>query len=304
MKKYLSLAAALALFAGLLAFSAQAAEGARQAMAVCAATLIPSLLPFFVLANMLSSLGLPELLGGLFGGAMERLLGVSPAGAQAFFLGISGGYPLGATVVAGLRRDGRVDRDEAERLLAFCNDSGPAFILGAAGGVFRSPRAGLLLYVCHVLAAATVGLLFRRKAERSSTAAAPAPMAQPLSQALPAAVSRAVGSTLAVCGYVVLFGALTALAEPLLPPSPLPRALLRGVFELGGGIASMAGLAPEPGMLAAAAFLLGWGGLSVHCQTLGAVADTDISCARHLAGRALCGVIAACYTYVGALALF
>ena len=304
MKKYLPLSIALALFAALLVCSAQAAEGARQAMNVCAATLIPSLLPFFALANLLGALGLPDLLGGLLGGAMERLFRISPAGAQAFFLGISGGYPLGASVVAGLRRDGRVTRDEAERLLAFCNNSGPAFILGAAGGVFRSPAAGLLLYITHILAAVTVGVLFRRGGEaavRESLTPAPA---QPLAQALTVSVSRAVSSTLAVCGYVVLFGALMGLLEPYLTLPPLAYALVRGFLELGGGIASMAGLTPGPVTLAAAAFLLGWGGLSVHCQTLGVLADTDIKCARHLAGRALCGVFAAGYTYLGALILF
>ena len=42
---------------------------------------------------------------------------------------------------------------EAERLLAFCNNSGPAFILGVVGvGVFGSSRVGLLLYLAHAAA--------------------------------------------------------------------------------------------------------------------------------------------------------
>ena len=302
MKKYLPLLLTAGLFAALVLCSAQAAAGARQALGVCAATLIPSLLPFFVLANLLSALGLSQVLGGLFGGVMERLFRVSPAGAQAFFLGLCGGYPLGASVVAGLRRDGQVSRTEAERLLAFCNNSGPAFILGAAGGVFRSPAAGLVLYIAHILAAVTVGVLSRRGAEPTPDRSRPVPASvPPFARALTDAVSRAVAATLSVCGYVTLFGALLALAEPYLALPPLAGALVRGFLELGGGISSMAGLAPTPVHLAAAALLLGWGGLSVHCQTLGAVADTDIRCARHLAGRALCGMIAAAYTYLGAL---
>ena len=309
MKTHLPVLLTLALFAALVPGSAQAAEGARQALGVCAAALVPSLLPFFALAGLLSELGLAALLGGLCGGVIGRLFRVSPAGAQAFLLGLTGGYPLGAALVADLRRSGRVSRGEAERLLAFCNNSGPAFILGAAGGVFRSPAAGLLLYATHVLAAVTVGVLFRAKAAPAATLpAAPAPPEVPapaFSRALTAAVSRAVRSTVSVCGYVVLFGALLGLAAPRLAAlPPLPGALARGFLELGGGIAALAGLTPAPLTLAAAALLLGWGGLSVHCQTLGAVADTDIKCARHLAGRALCGIFAAGYSYLGALLLF
>ncbi len=303
MKKQLPTLMILALFAALVCASGDAAEGARQGLAVCARSLVPSLLPFFVLSNLLSALGLPALLGGLFGGAMERLFAVSPAGAQAFFLGVTGGYPLGAAAVADLRRSGQVSREEAERLLAFCNNSGPAFILGTVGGVFHSPLAGALLYVTHLLGAAAVGLLFRRK-DGGGGAAAPPAEPMPFAQALPAAMGKAVTGVMSVCGYVVMFSALLGMAGPWLALPPLKKALIAGFFELGGGTAALAGLVPEPAALAACALMLGWGGLSVHCQTLGVLADTDISCARHLAGRALCGAISAVFTYIAALALF
>ena len=123
MKKHFPLIMTCAIFLALVLFSAQAAEGARQGLSTCVRTLIPSLFPFFVLARLLSALGLPDLLAGAAGGIMGRLFRVSGGGAQAFFIGISGGYPLGAAVTAQLRRDGRVSREEAERLLAFCNNS-------------------------------------------------------------------------------------------------------------------------------------------------------------------------------------
>ena len=200
MKKYLPLFSVLAIGVGLMCLSREAAAGARNALSVCGATLAPSLLPFFTLSNLLTALGLPALLSGGLGRAVGRMFRVSPAGAQAFILGLSGGSPLGASVTA------LVSKNEGERLAAFCNNSGPAFILGAAGAVFQSPAAGLLLFVTHALGAATVGFLFRGKAVPSGEMPAPPPV-QSFAKALPAAVGKAVSSTLAVCGYVVLFGA-------------------------------------------------------------------------------------------------
>lgn len=297
MKKHISLIAAGALFLCLIAGSARAAEGARNALSLCAVTLIPTLFPFFTLANLLSELGLPDLLGQRLTPLTKKLFRVSGCGAQAFVLGISGGYPLGASVVADLRRRGLISRPEGERLLAFCNNSGPAFILGAAGGVFHSPKAGLLLYLTHILGAVCVGILFRG----NGTADPPLPPSSPslpLSAAFPKALTKAVATTLSVCGYVVFFRAVMALIP--LPPSlpPTGQALFAGILELAGGIASFRGLSPTPEHLALAAFLLGWGGISVHLQTTGVLADTDIKCARHLAGRALCGVFAAIFTFV------
>ena len=304
MKRKLPLYLTAAAFLTLVLLAPRAAEGARQGLSVCAAALIPSLLPFFALSNLLSALGLAELLSGSAGKAAERLFRVSGCGAQAFLLGVAGGYPLGAHAVAELRRKELVSRDEAERLLAFCNNSGPAFILGAAGGILHSPKAGLLLYAAHVLSAVCVGLIFRGKGAGGAPFRAAERRPQSFAEAFPAAVSGALTSTLSVCGYVILFSALLGCVPQLAELPPLPRALLTGFAELGSGVAALRGLPLSPETLAAAAFLLGWGGLSVHAQTLAAVAGTDIACARHLQGRALCGGLAAVFTYVFSLLLF
>jgi sporulation integral membrane protein YlbJ len=304
MKKYVPLLLTLAAFGALTILSRQAAQGARQSLALCAQTLIPSLFPFFVLANLLSALGLPDLLAKRAGGLMQRLFHVSGSGAQAFFLGISGGYPLGASVVAQLRRTGRISRDEAQRLLTFCNNSGPAFIIGAMGGVFHSVRAGLLLYITHVTAALVLGLLQRGPVPKARSAPArPAPPPT-FTAAFGPAVTGALHSTLTVCSYVVLFGALMGMMTPLQQLPPLLAALAAGFWELGSGAAAFEGLSPTPMALAAAAMLLGWGGVSVHCQTMALVADTDIKITRHLLGRAVCGVIAAVLTFCMAQLLF
>ena len=301
MKRNLSLYMASAAFLALVLLAPQAAEGARQGLSVCATALAPSLFPFFVLSNLLSALGLADLLSGTLGKGVERLFRVSASGAQAFLLGVTGGYPLGAHAVAELRRKELVSRDEAERLLAFCNNSGPAFILGAAGGVFRSPKAGLILYAAHVLGAVCTGLVFRGRGSAAPPQKQPPRPSLRFAEAFPAAVTGALSSTLAVCGYVVLFSALLGCLAPLALLPPLPRTVLTGFAELGSGIGAFRGLPVTPDSLAAAALLLGWGGLSVHAQTLAAVAGTDIKCARHLMGRALCGGFAAVFTYAASL---
>ena len=104
-----------------------------------------------------------------------------------------------------------------------------------------------------------------------------------LAQALPEAVRSAVCAVLTVSGFVVTFSVVTGMldASGLLPALVgtlsarlglelhFARALCTGVLELGTGIGAMQGLAPTPGNLALAAFLIGWGGVSVHCPTHG-----------------------------------
>lgn len=296
----------------LLRFPSDAAASARKGLAVCARTIIPSLLPFFVLSGLISALGLPQALAKRAEPLMRRTFGVSGKACAPLILGLTGGYPMGAAAVAELVRAGALSAAEGERLLPFCNNTGPAFIIGAAGtGVFGSAKWGALLYACHILAALSVGLLFSSRKGAAAPSGSPTAV-KSLAQALPGSMRSAVAATLNICGYVVFFSVVTGLLDAAGLFSALAgslsaklglelhfcRSLLTGLLELGSGIGSMEGLAPTGPNLALAAFILGFGGLSVHCQTLAVVADTEMRCVRHFAGRILHGVLSAVFAYL------
>ena len=297
MKNKWSLFAALCALAVLISASRQVIEHCRYGLSLCVELILPSLFPFFIVSGLLSRLGLAGAVEQLLS-PLSRRLPVSGAGTSALLIGLTGGYPLGAAYLADLARDGELTAEEAERLLAFCNNSGPAFLIGAVGtGVFGSPALGLLLYGVHIAAALLTSLLFRKAPAPPCRHSHAAPL--PFAHAFSEAVRQAVISVLSVCGFVVCFtvfsglldangflsaaaGALSALLGPELHWS---RALLTGFWELGGGIGTMWGLQATPLNLALAAALVGWGGLSVHFQTLAAVADTEIKGTLHTAGR-------------------
>ena len=310
-KKLVSFAALtppLALLILLLWMPGAAAEGARSGLSVCAGVIIPSLFPFLVLSALLRAQGLPAALGQRLAPLLSRL-GIPPEAAAPFLLGLCGGYPVGADAVAGLVKDGTLTPAEGERLLPVCNNTGPGFIVGVAGAaVFGSVHAGLLLYLCHVAAAFTLLLLTKKRAvSPGKRAASPAPKGL---SAFPECVSAAVDATLNICGCVVFFSMLTALARTAGIFTALSArlslhfgvelrfaaALLTGLMELGSGMAALRGIPASPQTLALAAFLLGFGGLSVHAQTLYAVSGTKIRCARHFAGRIVHGLLSAAYT--------
>lgn len=119
-------------------------------------------------------------------------------------------------------------------------------------------------------------------------------------------------AVLTVSGFVVTFSVVTGILDVsgLLPAlvgtlaarwgwsCTLPARCARAWLELGTGIGAMQGLTPTPGNLALAAFLIGWGGVSVHCQTAAVIAGTDIKSARHTVGRLLHGAISALCMWV------
>ena len=214
----LPLLAVLCCFSALLLLPEVSAQAARDAMLLCAQTLIPSLFPFFVLSSLLIACGASELLSALLSPLMRPLFGLSGTGAAALALGLCGGYPVGARTAAELVENGALSQEEGERLLAFCNNAGPGFLLGVCGaGVFSSSRAGAALYLIHVAAALCAGLLTCRALPPVPHGTYPhkSAKAQHLSTAFPAAVQNALTGCLNVSAFVVFF---TVLARLLLAP--------------------------------------------------------------------------------------
>lgn len=315
MKKRISLLFSLLLFLLVLGEAKAARDGAVWGLELCRQLLIPSLLPLFTLSGLMSRLGLGALLSRFLGGSMARFFGISGVGASAFILGLCGGYPLGAATAAELYHSGQISREEGEGLLAFCDNTGPAFAVAALGmGAFDSVGAGLFLYVVHVLSAILTGFILRGTSGTSSPAAAAAPL--PFSQALTAAVSAAAKSILGVCTWVIVFSALLfalnargtldlisgTLAVRFGWELSFSRALIWSLFELSGAVGLMARLPLTPLTLSLAAFSLSWGGLCIHFQSLSV--SGDLSVRRRLPGKFLHGLLAAALSYIMSTSFF
>ena len=138
----------------------QAAEAVRQSMQLCAGSVVPSLFPFLVLSAMMMSSNPSAAPSPV--SVLADCLGCSSTGARVFLLSLLGGYPVGPRLIGQLVRRGDLSLPEAEHLLLFCNNAGPAFVLGFVGlGLLGSLRAGVLLYLVHALCALLIALLFR-----------------------------------------------------------------------------------------------------------------------------------------------
>ncbi len=299
--KNAALALLLALFAAaLLLYPAEAAEAARQGLALCLQTVLPSLFPFFVLSSLLVSSGGADALGHVLEPLMRPLFNLSGAGAAAFALGLVGGYPVGARTAAELYRSGALSRSEAERLLSFCSNAGPGFILGVCGAaVLQSARAGAYLYLVHVASAVLTGVLMRRLpgAERAPSPPRGSTQSVRPAAAFPNAVRDSFAAAWSVCGFVVLFAVIVRPVSALLPGRALPI----GLLELTNGVLM---LSPGQSGFVHCAVLLGWGGLSVHAQTLSVLDDTELSAKRYLLGKTMQAALSAPLAWIASEMLF
>jgi sporulation integral membrane protein YlbJ len=309
------IAALAAAAAALVVHTRQSVAAAIEGLTLCANVIIPSLFPFFALSSLVVDTGAARVIGKPLRRVMGPLFNVGGGCASAVVLGFIGGYPVGARTVISLYESGDCTRAEAERLLSFCNNSGPAFIFGVVGaGVFSSGAIGLLLYLIHTAASLIVGVIFRNWKKRD---AAPEGLhaderaAGSFSAAFVASVKSAAQSSLNICGFVIFFTVLIRMLditgvipfvsvllgdifEPLGFDGAWGRRLLTGVIELSSGVWSLKGAASHlTGSVAMAAFMLGWAGLSVHSQVLSFIGASGLSARTYIAGKLLQGAISA-----------
>lgn len=273
---------------------------AARALTLCAGTVIPALFPFMVVTGLLVRLGFGQWLAPHTAGLMAPLFRLPGCAGSALLLGLVGGYPIGARTAAELYASGALTRQEAERLLTFCNNSNPVFLISVLGsGIFGSIRVGLWLWLIHVGAALLTGLLFRGLGRRRrSVPPAVSFQAPSLPGAFVSAVRDSAGTMLSVCAFVTFFYVLI---------SPLTR-LPGPLAALSVGCAELFSLTPlltadRAGFLLAAG-CTGWGGLSVLCQTAAVLDGTDLSVSPCLYGKLTQGLLSAALAAVVSLRLF
>ncbi len=309
----------------LLLLPKQSVSAAGDGVQLCLNVILPSLFPFFVLSTLCVDSGIIRALGTLMQPLMAPLFRVGGCCAGAFLLGIIGGYPVGARTAISLYESGQCSRDEAERLLSFCNNSGPAFILGVVGaGIFSSSKAGLWLYGAHVAASILVGIVFRfygKGTITSGNAVLPFTRNRSLTVIFIEAVKNAFSSTLNICAFVIFFtvvirllfltGVITHLAMLLSTllgslglRQDMAESLLSGAIEMTSGVWSLRDMAASLGSrMCMAAFILGWAGLSVHCQVLSFIGQSGLSTRTYFFGKLLHGFLSAGLVWLLSVAL-
>lgn len=291
----------------------------RSALGLCYQTIIPSLFPFFVLSGLLVQTGFVRVAGNFLSPVMRPLFRVGGSGALAFAIGVVSGYPMGAKMVCELYGGGLVTKAEGRRLLPYCNNSGPLFIIGAVGvGMLGSLQAGIFLYVVHLVSALLVGLLFRfyQRGEASGGGQRERIASgvkrdlrghwtqeqRSLGEIFSDCVRSAVNTTLAICGFIAVFSAFLECLKPAidaLVTSAVPNLVVKGLFEVTLGASSVAvcGL-PLAARLVLASALIGFGGLCVHLQVIGIISKTDLGIKTYLAGKMLHGILSAVVSFL------
>ncbi len=256
-----------------------ALSGASEGLELCIRTVIPSLLPFFVLSILLTSALSGECIPLLR--PLGRLCGVKMGAESLLIVGMLGGYPTGAQCVAQAYEDGSLRRQDAERMIAFCNLAGPSFLFGIVAGKFSSSYAPWALWGIHILSALLVSILLVGKAKDTAT------LRPGKVLTLSDALQRSLRIMGCVCGWIVLFRIVIAfLNRWILWLLPVPaQVAITGILELSNGCCDLGRITDEGLRFIVSSGILAFGGLCVTMQTASVTAELSLK--PYLIGKLL-----------------
>lgn len=299
---YVIITTILVFFNGLmLIFTKEILEGAKFGLLLWYNKVLPSLFPFMVFTSMLIYTGFPKTMGRVSAPFCKRIFNTSGEGGFAIVIGLLSGCPLGAKTACDLYKDGLVTKNEAGRLVMFCNNTGPLFVLGTVGeGIFGNSGIGIKLLLVQYISALIIGIFLgvcsktvALKKEKGFTP----PME--LTKALSNSVSSAVNSITLVGGFIVFFAVVAVCLEksgamdlgakilsPFIADMSIGKGFIYGILEVTGGVSR---IGHSYGLAAA---LIAWGGLSIHAQSAAFIAEAGLSVKKYLLSKAIQGFIA------------
>ncbi len=258
----------------LLKFPAKAGEGVQKGIEMCIYILIPSMYPFMFLSGFIVNSGLAEKSGKLFSFFTEKAFCLPGCCSAAIIMSMVGGIPVGASMVTEMHKKGYITTNQSKRMLLFCINPGPAFVISTVGHYMTGNKSiGIILYASLVLSSLTVGFLSRLvlTSDEPLTATASDNKKISFQNAVVTAVSESSRNMLNVCAWVVLFSCVCSLIE-LLPLSEGAGILITGITEMTKGCEKAA----ESMSLPAVAAVLGFGGICAHLQIMPAVTQMKL----------------------------
>ena len=318
----------------LVLFTKSNFNAAKKGITLWANNVVPSLFPFFVAVELLKHTNLIYFLSIKLDKYMKPIFNLPGVASFPFVMGLISGYPVGAKIVSDLYSKNLCTQKEAERMLAFTNNSGPLFIIGTVGCSFYSNTSiGILLLFSHILSSICVGIIlgiisrikfatnkFTANSRQSASVNNFSSLLQDdikiadLGGILGSAIVSAIKSILMIGGFVTIFSVILSILNNTkiltiisyfisnifhINPDYIVG-LITGFLEFTNGLYKISTINNK--MLSInlilSSFIIGFGGISVTLQVLNIISKNKLSIKTYIFGKLLHGTISALFTFL------
>lgn len=257
--------------------------------------MIISLFPFMVLMNLLVEMGFTESFVKPLHFLLKPIFRNTENAVFVILFGFLCGFPLGAKSVCSLYQKGLLSRSNAEYLVSFANNIGPAYLLGfVLTGICPEMKLAKALF-CFYGIPFLYGILLRytryRKVLDKEYLLLSAGKASLCScdgdrdflAALPDAVNGALTQITTLGGYMIVFNALRVIPYIVFRDNTAIGIFVNSILEISGGLLCVkCGIQNDLLRLVAVAGVFSFNGLCCHFQTLSLLQKSGLSAKKYM----------------------
>lgn len=275
-----------------------------------AAKMVPTLFPFMMISSIMVYSGADLELGHMLSHVLKKLYKYSSYGLYAVFMGFFCGFPMGAKVVSDLYEKDKLSKLEADTLLTFCNNIGPAYFMGIIIPLLHAcGYHNTLPFVFGMYGIPAVYGIFmgRRYAGKVSLPSTPAvnenrTISDTPHMSMAAALKNScmdnTQSLIALGGYITFTNAFRIFLD-FIPLSANIKNVLSSFLEIIGGVQAIytTTLLPEQKVFWIMTALC-FGGISCILQTSSFLEKAGLSIGHYLKHKFVTTLISAVYYFV------
>ena len=277
---------------------------------------LPTILPFMVLCNLLIAYGGIDIYSKLLGPLLCSPLKLSKNASFPLIASIICGNPLGAKYSTDAYEQNYYDYDEYTKLISIASNTGPLFLIGSVGNVMLGDKnLGYILLISGYLSMFLMALITSdsKKTLKEKKLVPQNKVIKNFGTNLKDSIENAVLTSINVAGYIMIFSVIISIfnnstffnesikniSSLFNISSDLIKGLLLGMIEITNGSSIIANSTLSTvSKVSLISFICSFSGLSVMAQVSSFSSKYKVSMTRFCMYKLLQGVISLFITYI------
>lgn len=275
----------------LLRFPDACQNAVSSAIEMCLSSVIPSLYPFMIVSSVIVSASFNIEVPKIFEKISYTLFRQPGISLIVIALSQTGGFPVGAALINQLYKAKRLSKNQCHRLLLFCINPGPAFVISFVGKfILSSQSAGIIIYISVVMSSLLIGIFsrfFAQEEESFSWASKEDKAKASLSGMIVESVKKNTLAMAEVCGWIITFSCINSIIGTL-NMTEQSKIFVCVLLEVTNACKEVSSIYP----IEIIAGVIGWSGLCVHFQLMNSIINTSLKLKYFYVARVINSAVA------------
>lgn len=291
----------------MLFFPSASYQGASSGLLLWFHNVLPTLLPFIILSNLMVLLNITKQISKVFHPVFGRLFHISCEGSYPIVMGFLSGIPMGAKTTADLVMENKISVKEGQFLLGMCNNASPMFIIGyIAITQLKLSQINYALFIIIYGASILSALIYRyffirpvKVAYTSYREVKSTPKPNHFSfELLDSSIMNGFEIVTKIGGYIILFSILAQIIREIGPNTSYFKAVLMGVLEMTTGISQVCNTTMDiKTKIVLVSTITSFGGFSAIAQTISVLGNSRLSISSYIGMKLLSAVLAMLFAF-------